>query len=156
MMPLSIRELVPLLAGLCIGAAVLAVGRLVAARWRLRPAPLPHAPLALPDPFRDGAASEKRSWARRQGSPVPILFAEERQAAPRSGQVIDRSPTGLGMLVPLPVPIGSVLRVRPADACVMVPWSHVLVKSCCQSGGEWRLGCQFQPAPPWSVLLLFG
>jgi hypothetical protein len=155
MFAISIHELWPALLGLVIGASVLAVGRLISPRRR--PVPVRRrTTMVVTDPFGERSVHEQRAWVRRKGNAVTVLLAEETKSTAQRGHVIDRSPAGLGLLVSKPVLPGTALRVRPANADAMVPWSSVVVKSCCEASGEWRLGCQFAPAPPWSILLLFG
>jgi hypothetical protein len=112
------------------------------------------------DPFATGGASEQRKACRRKGNPIEILIAPEQgPARPERGYVLDRSVSGLRLMMARDVPPGTVLTVRPASASPMIPWVQVEVRNCTPSHtqpGEFDLGVQFVKSPPYPVLLLFG
>lgn len=98
---------------------------------------------------------ERRIERRRIGNPVSIVIADPSATAePCSAWVMDRSLTGLGVWADAAEPVGSVLRVRPAQAEDW--WTRVIVKHCRQERGNWVLGCQFVESVPWKQLRQFG
>jgi hypothetical protein len=73
------------------------------------------------------------------------------------GWVMDRSSIGLGVQVPVEVPAGTRVFLRPKAAPENVPWVEVEVRYCRALGRtHYALGASFREAPPWSTLLLFG
>jgi len=111
-----------------------------------------------PDPFDFGSASERRAAVRRGGKPTKVYIAHSDSPDELfQGWVVDRSMTGLCLLVSSEVAEGSVLTVRTIDAPRETPWVQVKVKRCTAHNETeaWELGCQFVRTPPYSVLLLF-
>jgi hypothetical protein len=109
------------------------------------------------DPFVDGSALEQRTALRRKGNPVLVqIAAKEAKAEPASGWVVDRSTTGLCLLVGQAFAVGTVLCVKPSDAPRGTIWVQIEVKNCRQKGSNWEIGCQFLQPPPWGIMLLFG
>jgi hypothetical protein len=149
------------LVGVTFAGLTLATGRLLQRRPARRPAPPPPPPAAKKpaphDPFVYGSATEKRTAHRRSGNSVEVLLIDaQRQTSPVTGLVLDRSLGGLCLLVNHEIRPGTVLGVRPATAGESVHWLDIEVRSCRQTREGWELGCQFQKAPAWGVLLLFG
>jgi hypothetical protein len=109
-----------------------------------------------PDPFDYGSASERRAAVRRGGKPtkVYISYADSPDEL-FLGWVVDRSMTGLGLLVSQEVEEESLLMVRTVHAPKESPWVQVTVMRCTPHEENWELGCQFVRTPPYSVLLLF-
>jgi hypothetical protein len=109
------------------------------------------------DAFHRRGMSEKRGAFRRRDNAVEVYVSDaERTTEPVRGWVIDRSTTGLGVILKKPASEGSVLTIRPAAAPRDVPWLQIEVRSCEARGKRWRLGCRFINSPSWSVLLMFG
>lgn len=73
------------------------------------------------------------------------------------GWVVDRSSIGLGAQVPVEVPAGTHLSLRPESAPDTTPWVETQVRYCRQlAKTHYAVGLSFTEAPPWNVLLLFG
>jgi hypothetical protein len=107
-------------------------------------------------PDGEYVAGEKRSNFRRRDKVVAILLAEAPGADPRRAWVVDRSTSGLGIVVKMEIPVGTVIGVRPIHAPTEAPWVDVEVRSCAAQGEHWRLGCKFLVTPEWGLLLMFG
>jgi hypothetical protein len=106
----------------------------------------------VPRQFRD-----QRAAARRTGNPVEVQIADaDATAVQGTGQVLDRSRTGIRMAVPGPVKPGTVLCVRSAWYGDDAPWVRVEVRRCRPSADGCVVGCRFTEALPWSTVLLFG
>ena len=111
---------------------------------------------AKPDPFEYGSASERRAAVRRGGKPTKVYVAyADKPDELFQGWVVDRSMTGLCLLVSCEVAENSLLTLRSADAPRETPWVQVTVKRCSPHDDDWELGCQFVRTPPYGVLLLF-
>ncbi len=124
---------------------------------RLRPAASRTALLAEHDPFLQGSTSERRVASRRKGNHVEILVTDAAAVAePTRGWVVDRSMSGLCLLLNQAVAEGGVISIRPRQGPAGTPWVRVDVRTCSESKGVYEIGCQFQRTPPWSVMLLFG
>jgi hypothetical protein len=115
----------------------------------------------LPDPFlpKENSA-DKRKAARRQGNVIKLLCAVVTTPDDHfNGYVVDRSVTGLRLLLPGAYPIGAVLLVRPANIPPTTPWVQVEVRSCVPStiqADEFEVGCQFVRSPSYLTLSMFG
>jgi hypothetical protein len=126
------------------------------------PAPTPsaEAPPGAPaaDPFTHGSRSEKRRAVRRQGNVIKLMCAVAGTPDRHfHGYVVDRSMTGLRILVPQPYDLGTVLLIRPAS--LSVPWVEVEVRNSTSSKiqhDEFEVGCQNVGSPPYTTLSLFG
>jgi hypothetical protein len=131
------------------------------ANRRLAPAsPSPDGPAEAVDPFTVGSTTEQRKAFRRKGNPIEIFFTpKEEPSSNARGYVLDRSISGLKLMIPKAVATGAILSVRPTNVSPMVPWVEVEVRNCVPSTtqpGEFDVGCRFVKAPPYPVLLLFG
>jgi hypothetical protein len=146
---------------------VLLLGWLMLGRKRPPRKPLSSAVLLPPslrqpilpqhDPFVQGSAGEQRAAPRRKGNPVAVLLGDaEGKIEPIPGTVLDRSVGGLRLLVGVPIAVGRLLRVRPAETAPSTPWVQIEVKNTRQVEQRWEIGCQFVHTPSWGVLLLFG
>lgn len=112
---------------------------------------------AAPDPFVHGSASEQRNSFRRQGNPVEVAIINARAPSTQfRGWVLDRSVGGLCLMMDDNQQPDTTLRVRPANAPPLTPWTEVVVKSCRESNHGHEVGCQFVKTPPWAILLMFG
>lgn len=108
-------------------------------------------------PATHAAPKDRRGALRRKGSPTAILITDAAATAPPfGGWVVERSRTGLGMLVDRLVGVGTRLNIKPSDAGVNFPWILVDVKSCQPDKDNARLGCHFVSKVPWAQLLKFG
>src|SRR6516225_5637896 len=76
------------------------------------PAPVPAKPIAseIVDPFVAGSAGERRSAVRHERSSVAVFLSRSEGARAIEGAVVERSLTGLGILVPAPFTRGTVLK----------------------------------------------
>lgn len=100
---------------------------------------------------------ERRGGLRRKGTPIAVLITDAAATAPPfGGWVVERSRTGLGMLVDRPIGVGTRLNIKPSEAGANFPWILVDVKSCRPDKDNARLGCHFVSKVPWSLLLKFG
>ena len=118
----------------------------------------PPSPTAQPvaDPFLQGSAKERRAAVRRGGQRVAVLIARRNALAVRiPGAVTDRSLGGLGLAVPCPMLLGTLIKIRAVQVDDRTPWTSARVTSCRSSGRQWILGCQFTSSLPSSVLLSF-
>ncbi|HEV3115959.1 MAG TPA: hypothetical protein VGY58_02820 [Gemmataceae bacterium] len=146
------------LAGFLSAAVTLFVGRL----WFRKPKmaeriPEPKPDVAVPDPFVGGGVHEKRCAFRRGGRLTKVLVSDVTATAPPSiGWVLDRSVSGLGLLLDQAIPEHTILSVRTTDAPDDTPWVQVQVKRCIAKEQQWEIGSTFVRTPAWSVLLLFG
>jgi hypothetical protein len=87
-------------------------------------------------------SADRRGALRRGGQPVRVtLAADTFRHGVADGYVIDRSTGGLKIAAQIAAAVGPVTLV---------------VRSCREADGHYELGCEFDKAPPWNVLLLFG
>ena len=70
------------------------------------------------------------------------------------GAIVERSLTGLGIVVPMAFPRGTSLKVRLQHGNVSS--LQVQVRHCRHQENQWFLGCQFTQSPPANVLMLLG
>lgn len=102
---------------------------------------------------------EKRDSRRRKGQPVAVYVAlDSPRAKPITGYVLDRSKTGLKLIVNKRHEAGCLIRARAENAPDTFPWVRLEVKRCAATSirGKWELGCEFQEELAWNVLLSFG
>jgi hypothetical protein len=120
----------------------------------------PSGPAVEEDPFTKGSTSEQRKAHRRKGNPIEVMITpKDEPSFTARGYVLDRSISGLRLMLAHEVAPGSVLSVRPANVSPMIPWVEIEVRNCAPSTtqpGEFDIGCKFVKAPPYPVLLLFG
>src|SRR5262245_12651934 len=93
-------------------------------------------------------AFNRRATPRREGTSVEVdLFDPEGQIDPIPSFVWDRSRGGIGLVVPVQVPIGIVLNAHPK-----VNWNEqsvpVEVLTCRRNREGYLLGCKFVQTPP--------
>jgi serine/threonine protein kinase len=112
--------------------------------------------LVLPAPGRPGF-KERREAARRIGSPVSVVvMAPTVRPEPISGWVINRSSSGLGLLLDEDLEVGTVVDVQPAR-CSSGPFGvSVRVIRCATERGSWRIGCKFVEKHSHEKLRMFG
>src|ERR1700730_16988814 len=121
------------------------------------PSPARPPEVGLPDPFIHGSPSERRESRRRSGNAVAILVSDaEGTADPCHGLVVDRSMSGLRLVISDPVAVDAVLSVRPAQEPTLMPGFQVRFKTCQGVDVGWEVGCQFVRVPPSSLLWSFG
>lgn len=125
------------------------------------PPPLRLIPVA-PNGRKRGCSSifrrrERRQALRRGGDPFPVLLrTNPTDEMPYPADVLDRSRTGLCIVVDREYPVTSVIQVRSSMYEEDAVWVPILIRHCRARGDKWVLGCQFTCEQPWSVLLLFG
>jgi hypothetical protein len=144
--------------GLLASAAVLLLGWKLS-NWALAPASVDHGQASAPafDPFTFGSPRDRRAAVRRKGNTVEVLLtAVDDESRSFSGWVLDRSVSGLGLVLSQPVSIGTLLNIRPKDAPAETAWLQIEVRNCTKSDDRWLVGCSFVQIPSFSVLLLFG
>jgi hypothetical protein len=141
--------------GLLFASLIVLVGLRLLRRTRpVRPVPKENP--RKPDPFDHGSASEKRNALRRRGKATKVYISDvENPDELSQGWVVDRSLTGLRLLVSQAVAPNVVLKVHSVDAPQNAPWVHVNVVRCSPEDDHWELGCEFVRTPSWSVLLQF-
>ncbi len=143
-------------AGVLLALLIFSCGRKIAG-WRRSPPPPPAEVSPPPAPLLHGSSRERRQAQRQRGSQVAVLVTDDSgQGPPCRGVVIDRSVGGLRLGVDEAVAVGTILRIRPAHAPPLVPWTQVEVKYQRRADGGWVLGCQFVQPPPATVLWMFG
>jgi hypothetical protein len=100
---------------------------------------------------------EKRKHLRRHGRPVDILITKAPDTAPpEKGEVVDRSRSGVRLVVPKQYTVGTVLYIRALEAPDTASWIEVKIRWCRNKGNQWQIGGQFTQELAWGVLLLFG
>src|SRR4051794_16855245 len=105
----------------------------------------------------DTSFSDRRGSVRREGAPVRVVLSSPVfRSKLESGWVLDRSKGGLKLAVSSAVPPGSGVQVRAENAPDTIPWVTIVVRSCRDNGDYFERGWEFETAPPWNVLLLFG
>lgn len=101
--------------------------------------------------------AEKRVEARRIGMSVPVcLGAIHGSGQVADGEVVDRSASGIGLLVSRSFFPGTILRVRGRYCADDIPWVHVRVMRSKPKGKLWQLGCQFIDTPAHHIRLMLG
>ena len=112
---------------------------------------------AAENPVELVGTNERRVALRRGGHPVTVDIHDPDEKQPsQQGWIIDRSITGLCVMVPNALPAGSFWKVRPCNAPQTTPPVRVEVMSCMPDGAEWKLGCRFEKTPNYAILLMFG
>jgi hypothetical protein len=99
---------------------------------------------------------DRRSEPRREGNSVAVELTDPKgEGAVIIGWVLDRSRGGIGLHVPVDIPLGTILNAKPRvrENSYTVPLE---VRSSRPTKDGFALGCQFLQMPPWNVLLLFG
>jgi hypothetical protein len=114
-------------------------------------------PTASPEPVPAGGTNERRAALRRGGHPVTVDLHHPDELQPsQQGWVLDRSVSGLCLMVPNALPVGSFWKVKPCNARQTTPAVRVEVKSCVSDAAEWKIGCCFEKTPNYATLLMFG
>jgi hypothetical protein len=146
-----------LIAAMGLGAACLAfvIGWWFVGRQAQPPATAPSSENDW-DVFIHGSSSDRRAAPRRHDNCVEVLLTSESQESPIHGWVVNRSLKGLGLTVGMPIPVGTILGIRPCNAPDSATWTQIEVRYCRPQGTEWDIGCAFLRAPTYNVLLLFG
>jgi len=121
----------------------------------------PYVPVSRKTPVPKGidqaSAVERRSMPRRVENPVLVLISDMQPGSQiQESWVVDRSKNGLGLVVQRPIPVGTVVSVRPAHADSRFRWIRVQVKNCRPDDGQWRAGCRFQEVLSLGEIRQFG
>jgi len=111
-------------------------------------------PPTIVDPFIKGSASERRKSVRRKLSSVAVVVSRAGNGPEVPGTIVERSLSGLGIVVSSPFTRGTLLKVRLQHDNVRS--LQVKVRNCRQEDNEWYLGCIFTQTPPASVFMLLG
>jgi CheY-like chemotaxis protein len=100
---------------------------------------------------------ERRRHPRRAGPPVPVEVAPPNggSVTVTPGEVVDRSPDGLGLAFPGAAPAADRLRVRPPDR-PPAEAVDVNVRHRRRRNGGWLLGCEFAAPVGPGLLAAFG
>ena len=106
------------------------------------------------DPFIKAGASERRKSVRRQLSSLAVFVSRAGNGPEVPGTIVERSQSGLGIVVPSPFARGTSLKVRLQHDHVQS--LHVKVRNCRAQDKQWFLGCLFTRTPPASVFMLLG
>jgi hypothetical protein len=110
---------------------------------------LPGAEVA-PEERREPTARSRR-WIK-----VNVEVSSDELAC-QEAWIVDYDGKGVGLVMFREIPVGSVLRLRPANVDARVPWARVEVRHCRHlEKGTWAVGCSFLDAPHWGKLLMFG
>ena len=100
---------------------------------------------------------EKREAKRRRGKAVEVFVARPGQTeSAKRGWVVDRSRTGLRLILAEEVEAGGTLKLLPASSFDCMEWVAVTVVRCAPKEQVWEVGCRLEEALPWAVLLRFG
>ena len=106
---------------------------------------------------QQGAASDRRTSLRREGTMVKILASSPAfTSGTNPGYVLDRSTSGLRLAMQAGMAKGSSMQIRATHAPDSTPGVTVIVRNCKDTGEHYELGCEFEKTLPWNVLLLFG
>lgn len=148
----------PIVIGMVAGSlSIVAFKAIVRSGPRVKMAPRPNKEPRDYDPYQRPSASEQRKTLRRDGNPVEVYIAAEGSNEPGwRGWVIDRSMGGLCLSLTDEFKPGALLRVMPANATTMTPWTDIEVCNVRQAKDGFEVGCKFRKQPPWAILLLFG
>jgi hypothetical protein len=143
--------------GLLASLLILFAGRLVFSRRRRDAKEASPSKDPDHDPFDMGSLTERRTTARRKGSPIELTVRNDNpDVEPGRAWVIDRSMGGLCLLLHDSIAAGTVLNVKPTNCPPGTPWVQIEVRNCKQTSDGYEAGCQFLRPPPWAILLLFG
>lgn len=126
-------------------------------RVRSRPVPPPAVKKGQADEERyvPGRPGERRSSLRRRGKAV-LVYLSDGGVEPFEAWVVNRSASGLCLLVDRELAPDTPLLVRAVVAPETSPWVEVRVVRSKEKGTRWEIGCQFVDSVSWSELLLFG
>jgi hypothetical protein len=132
-----------------------------------RPVKVPSAAVGLPrsdiDDELDEMAAEDHGEAPPDekesvsvgGRPVSVKVSDGMaDSEPLSGWVIDRPTGGLRILVDEPMPVGTVISIRPTKEHPQNQWVNVSVKTCRPERNSYVIHVQFTERPPWAVMNL--
>jgi len=106
------------------------------------------------DPLIKASASERRKSVRRQLSSVAVFVSRAGNGPDVPGTIVERSHSGLGIVVPSPFTRGTTLKVRLQHDAVRS--LDVKVRNCRHQDKQWFLGCLFTRTPPATVFMLLG
>lgn len=86
--------------------------------------------------------SERRKAARLADGPLPVAVRLDVPVDETGGLVRDHCPTGLSVLLPCPVGVGTVLHVRIPPELGGGGWVAVEVRYCRKEADGWVAGCE--------------
>jgi hypothetical protein len=92
------------------------------------------------------AAADRRVWTRAESSrPIPRRIYRVDTLEPLDAWIVDLSQGGLALLLPQPLPDGTLLFIELESAPQVQPvkaWANV-VRSTRTDDGSWQVGCEF-------------
>ena len=114
----------------------------------------------LPTPSEDviylNKSNERRRGRRFWGNPIEVRIMAHFRPEPVRGAVVNRSTTGVALLVDDSYEAGTVIKLRAVLAPKDVDWIDVEIKNCRRAGRNWVIGCQFPDPPPWKAIAWLG
>jgi hypothetical protein len=114
----------------------------------------------LPTPSEDviylNKSNERRRGRRFWGNPIEVRIMAHFRPEPVRGAVVNRSTTGVALLVDDSYEAGTVIKLRAVLAPKDVDWIDVEIKNCRRAGRNWVIGCQFPDPPPWKAVAWLG
>jgi CheY-like chemotaxis protein len=100
-------------------------------------------------------AGEQRASPRRGEKQFKIFVVEAGTSVPaREGWLRDHSSGGVGVFLPEPARLGSVLCVHAASSPDEAAWVQVIVRHCRPQGDSWFIGGQFLGDAASTTLLI--
>jgi serine/threonine protein kinase len=125
-------------------------------RAKTKPVPVVAAAPAVPATAKQGG-KERRGAVRRAGNPVSVVVTSAGgRGETLSGWVLNRSSSGLGLLVDEALEVGTVVTVQPTKSNPGPRPIPVRIMYCIPERASWRVGCQFVDKPSYEELRLFG
>jgi hypothetical protein len=91
--------------------------------------------------LHDNPAAERRKAVRMADQAVPVVVSPLNGPS-EAGEVIDRCPTGLAVLLPCPAGVGNILLVRMPGGIDGGQWLSVEVKYYRKEACAWAAGCE--------------
>jgi hypothetical protein len=92
--------------------------------------------------LHDNPAAERRKTVRMADDQAGSVVVSPFNGPSEVGEVIDRCPTGLAVMLPCPAGVGTILLVRMPGGIEGGPWLSVEVKYCRKEAGGWVAGCE--------------
>lgn len=103
---------------------------------------LPEGALEYIERLHEDPVAERRKAARLSDRSIPVAVRPEAVLDETGGAVRDHSPTGLGVLLPCPAGVGTLLRVCMPAHLGGGGWVTVEVKHCRKEAAGWVAGCE--------------
>lgn len=114
-------------------------------------------PPSRDEDFSTNSSLERRQFPRRAGDPMQVrLRSLDKNGDYKQGFVVERSEGGMRLAVRERLLPGNVVQLRADEAPEEIPCVLVIVRHRRRVGDYYEVGCEFQNAPPWEVLVTFG